>query len=117
MDIVGRSTVQCAINLGRSGFGKQIEITVPRHAAAKSVKVQEPKKVLLLKNAIPVMVWVKLGFNKAFFQFNKPAQAVMVRVRSSLILALAAMVKGSVRESKKLTVKIPAGVDNGDRVV
>ncbi len=75
----------------------------------------EPKKELRPLPAAVAVEQARCGCNKAFFLSNKHAQAV--EVRENQPPTLHGLPWFSVlRKDKKLSVKIPAGVDEGDRI-
>ena len=73
-------------------------------------------QVLQLKHVQLVMVMAKYKCAKAYLLFNKRVLLVAVKVKLFLILVLHVVVKDVLKKLKRLSVKIPAGVDTGDRI-
>ena len=73
-------------------------------------------KVRLLSLAKIAVVMDKFVFSKVFSQFSKPVLLVMVKVALFKDPCGGCHGRGRRKQNKKLSVKIPPGVDTGDRI-
>ena len=104
------------LTLEEAAFGKQVEINVPRHSACKSCSGSGAKKG---SNPVTCETCQGMGqvrIQQGFFSIQQTCPGCHGQGRVITDPCLDCRGQGRVRESKKLTVKIPAGVDNGDRV-
>ena len=68
------------------------------------------------KLVVPVMVMVKFRCVKVSLRFSKRVLPVMVKARSLRTHVMSCHGQGRKQKTKTLNVKIPAGVDTGDRI-
>ena len=104
------------LTLEEAAFGKQVEISVPRHAACDKCDGTGAKKGSKPTNCETCNGVGQVRIQQGFFSIQQtcPTCNGVGNVISDPCTACRG--DGRVRENKKLTVKIPAGVDNGDRV-
>ena len=74
------------------------------------------KKEQVLKRVVLVMVMAKYKCAKAYLLYSKLVLLVVVKVRLFLDPCPSCRGQGRVEKTKTLSVKIPAGVDTGDRI-
>lgn len=104
------------LTLEEAAFGKQVEINVPRHSVCKSCHGSGAKKG---SNPVTCETCQGMGqvrIQQGFFSIQQTCPSCHGQGQVITDPCLDCRGQGRVRESKKLTVKIPAGVDNGDRV-
>ncbi len=104
------------LTLEEAAFGKQIEITVPRHANCKACEGSGAKKGSSPKNCETCAGIGQVRIQQGFFSIQQTCPSCHGQGKVISEPCTSCHGQGRVRESKKLTVKIPAGVDNGDRV-
>ncbi len=104
------------LTLEEAAHGKQIEITVPRHAVCTPCDGSGAKKGTTPKNCETCNGMGQVRIQQGFFSIQQTCPTCHGDGRVVTDPCLSCHGQGRVRESKKLTVKIPAGVDNGDRV-
>jgi molecular chaperone DnaJ len=104
------------LTLEEAANGKEIEITVPRHGACTTCSGSGAKKGSKPKACETCNGVGQVRIQKGFFSIQQTCPHC--HGEGTIITDPCATChgQGRVRESKKLTVKIPAGVDNGDRV-
>lgn len=104
------------LTLEEAAFGKQIEISVPRHTSCGKCDGTGAKKGSKPVNCETCNGVGQVRIQQGFFSIQQTCptcNGVGNRINDP---CTACRGDGRVRENKKLTVKIPAGVDNGDRV-
>ena len=104
------------LTLEEAAHGKQIEITVPRHTACKTCAGSGAKKGTTPKSCDTCNGVGQVRIQQGFFSIQQTCPSCHGDGRVVTDPCTDCHGQGRVRESKKLTVKIPAGVDNGDRV-
>lgn len=104
------------LTLEEAATGKQIEITVPRHCACTVCSGSGAKKGSSPKNCETCGGVGQVRIQQGFFSIQQTCPGCHGEGKIITDPCSACHGHGRVRESKKLTVKIPAGVDNGDRV-
>lgn len=104
------------LTLEEAAFGKQIEISVPRHAACDKCDGTGAKKGSKPKNCETCNGVGQVRIQQGFFSIQQTCPTCSGVGTTINDPCTACRGDGRVRENKKLTVKIPAGVDNGDRV-
>lgn len=104
------------LTLEEAAIGKQIEITVPRHAGCKTCDGSGAKKGTTPKSCDTCNGVGQVRIQQGFFSIQQTCPSCHGEGRVVTDPCTDCHGQGRVRESKKLTVKIPAGVDNGDRV-
>lgn len=104
------------LTLEEAALGKEIEITVPRHGTCKTCEGSGAKKGTKPKNCETCNGVGQVRIQQGFFSIQQTCPGC--HGEGTIISDPCASCHGNgrTRESKKLTVKIPAGVDNGDRV-
>lgn len=104
------------LTLEEAAHGKEVEITVPRHASCKSCSGSGAKKGSTPKNCETCGGMGQVRIQQGFFSIQQTCPSCHGEGQVITDPCQDCHGQGRVRESKKLTVKIPAGVDNGDRV-
>ncbi|QRN04509.1 molecular chaperone DnaJ [Legionella sp. MW5194] len=104
------------LTLEEAAAGKQVEITVPRHAACGVCHGSGAKPGSSPKNCETCGGVGQVRIQQGFFSIQQTCPSCHGEGRVITDPCRNCHGQGRVRESKKLTVKIPAGVDNGDRV-
>jgi len=104
------------LTLEEAAHGKQIEITVPRHAHCTTCNGSGAKKGSTPKTCETCNGVGQVRIQQGFFSIQQTCPGCHGEGKIISDPCNACHGQGRVRESKKLTVKIPAGVDNGDRV-
>lgn len=104
------------LTLEEAAQGKQIEITVPRHVGCDSCDGTGAKKGSQPKNCETCNGIGQVRIQQGFFSIQQTCPSCHGEGKVITDPCTNCHGQGRVRESKKLTVKIPAGVDNGDRV-
>ncbi|KTD23756.1 molecular chaperone DnaJ [Legionella lansingensis] len=104
------------LTLEEAALGKQIEITVPRHVTCQSCNGSGARKGSSPKNCETCNGIGQVRIQQGFFSIQQTCPHCHGEGKVITDPCTACHGQGRVRESKKLTVKIPAGVDNGDRV-
>lgn len=104
------------LTLEEAAFGKQVEITVPRQAACGECHGSGAKKGSKPKNCETCGGIGQVRIQQGFFSIQQTCPHCHGEGKVITDPCSACHGQGRVRESKRLTVKIPAGVDNGDRV-
>lgn len=104
------------LTLEEAAFGKQVEIKVPRHTGCTSCEGSGAKK-----GTSPVACETcggvgQVRIQQGFFSIQQPCPHCHGEGRMIKDPCTSCHGQGRVRETKTLTVKIPAGVDQGDRV-
>jgi molecular chaperone DnaJ len=104
------------LTLEEAAKGKQIEITVPRHSACVSCDGTGAKKGSKPINCGTCEGAGQVRVQQGFFSIQQTCPSCHGQGQIVVDPCTDCHGHGRTRESKKLTVKIPSGVDNGDRV-
>ena len=104
------------LTLEEAAIGKEIEITVPRHASCKTCHGSGAKPGSTPKTCETCSGMGQVRIQQGFFSIQQTCPSCHGEGKMVTDPCKDCHGQGRVRESKKLTVKIPAGVDNGDRV-
>lgn len=104
------------LTLEEAAAGKEIEITVPRHGSCTTCDGSGAKKGSKPKECETCAGMGQVRIQQGFFSIQQTCPSCHGEGRIITDPCNTCHGHGRVRESKKLTVKIPAGVDNGDRV-
>ena len=105
-----------SLTLEEAALGKQVEITVPRHANCDLCHGSGAKKGSTPKGCETCGGIGQVRIQQGFFSIQQTCPSCHGEGKVITDPCPNCHGHGRVRESKKLTVKIPAGVDNGDRV-
>lgn len=104
------------LTLEEAALGKQVEITVPRHTNCKVCEGSGAKKGSSPKTCVTCNGIGQVRIQQGFFSIQQTCPDCRGEGRVIADPCPDCRGSGRERENKKLTVKIPAGVDNGDRV-
>jgi len=104
------------LTLEEAAAGKEVEITVPRHGTCKTCQGSGAKKGSKPANCETCDGIGQVRIQQGFFSIQQTCPNCHGEGRVITDPCSDCHGQGRIRESKKLTVKIPAGVDNGDRV-
>ena len=104
------------LTLEEAAHGKEIEITVPRHVGCKTCDATGAKKGSKPKKCDTCDGMGQVRIQQGFFSIQQTCPGCHGEGHVINDPCHACHGQGRVRESKNLSVKIPAGVDNGDRV-
>ena len=104
------------LTLEEASAGKEVEITVPRHGACSTCDGSGAKPGTKPKNCETCNGMGQVRIQQGFFSIQQTCPSCHGEGAIVTDPCTSCHGNGRVRESKKLTVKIPAGVDNGDRV-
>ncbi|WED43498.1 molecular chaperone DnaJ [Legionella cardiaca] len=104
------------LTLEEAAVGKQIEITVPRHVTCETCDGSGAKKGSTPKTCETCNGVGQVRIQQGFFSIQQTCPSCHGDGKVITDPCQSCHGQGRTRESKKLTVKIPAGVDNGDRV-
>lgn len=104
------------LTLEEAALGKQVEITVPRHVGCGTCSGSGAKPGSTPKNCETCNGVGQVRIQQGFFSIQQTCPSCHGQGKVISDPCSSCHGQGRVRESKKLTVKIPAGVDNGDRV-
>ena len=107
-------TVQ--LTLEEAARGKQVEITVPRHVGCTICEGSGAKKGSTPKTCETCQGMGQVRIQQGFFSIQQACPGCHGEGRVIVDRCATCYGEGRVRENKTLTVKIPVGVDNGDRV-
>ena len=107
-------TVQ--LTLEEAAKGKQIEITVPRHIACKSCDASGAKKGSKPKSCETCNGVGQVRMQQGFFSIQQTCPSCQGAGKVVTEACDECQGNGRIREQKKLTVKIPSGIDSNDRV-
>ncbi len=104
------------LTLEEAALGKQIEITVPRHVACEPCDATGAKKGSKPKRCETCNGVGQVRIQQGFFSIQQTCPSC--HGAGDVITEPCPNCRGHgrVREQKKLTVKVPPGVDQGDRV-
>jgi molecular chaperone DnaJ len=104
------------ISLEEAASGKQIELTIPRHVSCQTCKGSGAKKGSKPKDCETCLGMGQVRIQQGFFSIQQTCPSCHGEGTVITDPCEDCYGQGRVRETKKLMVKIPAGVDNGDRV-
>jgi molecular chaperone DnaJ len=104
------------LSLEEAAAGKDVEITVPRHGTCTTCHGSGAKKGTTPKTCETCNGMGQVRIQQGFFSIQQTCPSCHGEGSVISDPCSSCHGHGRVRESKKLTVKIPAGVDNGDRV-
>ena len=104
------------LTLEEAAVGKQVEITVPRHTRCNTCSGSGAKKGTTPKKCETCAGIGQVRIQQGFFSIQQTCPSCHGEGTVITEACEDCHGQGRIRESKKLTVKIPAGVDNGDRV-
>lgn len=104
------------LTLEEAAQGKQVEITVPRNGVCKTCEGSGAKKGTKPISCKTCDGMGQVRIQQGFFSIQQTCPSC--HGQGQVVSSPCADCRGHglVKENKKLTVKIPAGVDNGDRV-
>ncbi len=105
-----------SLTLEEAAAGKQIEIKVPRHTACQVCEGSGAKKGSSPQTCETCQGVGNVRIQQGFFSIQQTCPTCHGQGRVIVDRCTACHGDGRVREEKTLTVKIPLGVDNGDRV-
>ncbi len=104
------------LTLEEAALGKEVQITVPRHGTCSTCSGSGAKKGTQPKTCETCNGMGQVRIQQGFFSIQQTCPSCHGEGKIISDPCADCHGQGRVRESKKLTVKIPAGVDNGDRV-
>ncbi|MBA2648663.1 MAG: molecular chaperone DnaJ [Legionella sp.] len=104
------------LTLEEAAFGKEVEITVPRHGLCTVCEGSGAKKGTKPKTCETCEGMGQVRIQQGFFSIQQTCPGCHGEGHIITDPCKNCQGQGRIRESKKLSVKIPAGVDNGDRV-
>lgn len=104
------------LTLEEAAFGKQVEISIPRHKSCAECSGSGAKKGSTPKNCETCHGMGQVRIQQGFFSIQQTCPSCHGEGKVISDPCPACRGQGRVKETKILTVKIPAGVDNGDRV-
>lgn len=104
------------LTLEEAALGKQIEITVPRHVSCKTCDATGARKGSKPKACETCNGIGQVRMQQGFFSIQQTCPSCQGVGQVIVEPCDSCHGSGRTRESKKLTVKIPVGVDNNDRV-
>lgn len=104
------------MSLEEAAVGKQVELTIPRHVACKACEGSGAKKGSKPKNCETCAGMGQVRIQQGFFSIQQTCPSCHGEGQVITDPCSPCHGQGRVRESKQLSVKIPAGVDTGDRV-
>ncbi len=104
------------LTLEEAAKGKEVEINVPRHSSCGTCSGSGAKKGSKPQNCETCNGVGQVRIQQGFFSIQQTCPNCHGEGKVVTDPCEDCHGQGRVRENKKLTVKIPAGVDNGDRV-
>lgn len=104
------------LTLEEAATGKEVEITVPRHGPCATCSGSGAKKGTKPKSCETCHGMGQVRIQQGFFSIQQTCPGCHGEGSVITDPCNSCHGQGRIRETKKLTVKIPAGVDNGDRV-
>jgi molecular chaperone DnaJ len=104
------------LTLEEAAHGKEVEISIPRHATCSLCSGSGAKKGTKPASCKTCDGMGQVRIQQGFFSIQQTCPSCHGQGKVVTDPCTECRGHGLVRESKKLTVKIPAGVDNGDRV-
>lgn len=108
--------VNVQLTLEEAARGKTLEITVPRHSNCTTCSGTGAKKGSKPHRCETCNGVGQVRIQQGFFSIQQTCPSCHGEGQVVTDPCPSCLGEGRVRESKKLSVKIPAGVDNGDRV-
>lgn len=108
--------IQVQLILEEAAAGKQVEISVPKHSSCTACSGSGAKKGTSPKTCETCGGMGQVRIQQGFFSIQQTCPNCHGEGRVVSDPCPSCHGQGRVRETKKLTVKIPPGVDNGDRV-
>jgi molecular chaperone DnaJ len=105
-----------SLTLEEAASGKEVEITVPRHGACTACNGSGAKPGSHPKDCETCNGMGQVRIQQGFFSIQQTCPSCHGEGKVITDPCSSCHGNGRIRESKKLTVKIPAGVDEGDRV-
>ncbi|MDP3562498.1 MAG: molecular chaperone DnaJ [Legionellaceae bacterium] len=108
--------ISVQLTLEEAAQGKQVEITVPRHVACKPCDATGAKKGSKPQRCETCNGVGQVRIQQGFFSIQQTCPSCQGAGEVITEPCTSCHGNGRVRENKKLTVKIPPGVDNSDRV-
>lgn len=104
------------LTLEEAAAGKDVEITVPRHGSCTVCSGSGAKKGTTPKSCETCNGMGQVRIQQGFFSIQQTCPSCHGEGKIITDPCTNCHGQGRIRESKKISVKIPAGVDNGDRV-
>ncbi len=104
------------LTLEEAAHGKEVEVNVPRHTSCKLCEGSGAKKGSSPKKCETCDGMGQVRIQQGFFSIQQTCPSCHGEGKVIVDPCASCHGQGRVKENKKLTVKIPAGVDNGDRV-
>lgn len=104
------------LTLEEAAHGKEIDITIPRHVGCKTCSGSGAKKGTTPKQCGTCDGVGQVRIQQGFFSIQQTCPSCHGEGKVITDPCTDCHGQGRVRESRDLKVKIPAGVDNGDRV-
>lgn len=104
------------LTLEEAALGKEVQITVPRHGACTVCNGSGAKAGTQPKTCETCNGIGQVRIQQGFFSIQQTCPHCHGEGKIISDPCSSCHGQGRIRESKKLTVKIPPGVDNGDRV-
>lgn len=104
------------LTLEEAAHGKQVEISVPRHASCQTCEGSGAKKGSKPKQCETCAGMGQVRIQQGFFSIQQPCPTCHGEGSVVQDPCTECHGNGRIRETKKLSVKIPPGVDNEDRV-
>lgn len=104
------------LTLEEAAVGKQVEITIPRHTTCSSCDGAGAKEGSDLKRCTSCDGAGQVRIQQGFFSIQQTCPECYGEGKIIEEPCPDCQGQGRVRESKRLNIKIPAGVDTGDRV-
>ena len=108
--------INVVLTLEEAAFGKQMEITVPKYVSCTVCHGSGAKPGTTPKKCVTCNGVGQVRMQQGFFSIQQTCPDCRGEGQMITDACVECHGQGRVREQKKLTVKIPAGVDNGDRV-
>ena len=112
----GDLQITIQLTLEEAARGKQVEITVPRHIGCHVCDGSGAKKGSTPKSCETCQGIGQVRIQQGFFSIQQACPSCHGEGRVIVDRCSTCHGEGRVRENKTLTVKIPVGVDQGDRV-
>jgi molecular chaperone DnaJ len=104
------------LTLEEAARGKEIEITIPRHSSCGTCSGSGAKKGSKPQSCETCNGIGQVRIQQGFFSIQQTCPSCHGEGQVITEPCPSCLGQGRVRESKKLNVKIPAGVDSGDRI-
>lgn len=104
------------LTLEEAALGKEIEVAIPRHGICGICQGSGAKKGTKPQNCETCNGMGQVRIQQGFFSIQQTCPTCRGEGKVARDPCTNCQGQGRVRESKKLTIKIPAGVDSGDRI-